>query len=83
MNINKALVEWRKTKDISLANDICSALIEMPEDEDCDVIQSAPSGFRDALIRFENDNHELLLIRQDRMNWKRVSVLEDGDGRDS
>ena len=80
MNINKALVEWRKTKDISLASDICSALIEMLEDEDCDVINSALPERRDATIGFENDNHEMLLIRQDRMNWKRMSVLEDGDG---
>ena len=79
MNINKALVKWRKTKDISLASDICSALIEMLEDEDCDVISSAPSEQRDALVRLENDNHEMLLIRQNRMNWKRVSVLEDKD----
>lgn len=79
MNINKALVEWRKTKDISLASDICSALIEMLEDEDCEVINSAPSEYRDALVRLENDKHELLIIRADRMNWKRVSVLEDGD----
>ena len=79
MNINKALVKWRKTKDISLASDICSTLIEMLEDEDCVVISSAPSGHRDALVRLENDNHEMLLIRQNRMNWKRVSVLEDKD----
>lgn len=79
MNINKALVKWRKTKDISLASDICSTLIEMLEDEDCDVISSAPSEQRDALVRLENDNHEMLLIRQNRMNWKRVSVLEDKD----
>lgn len=79
MNINKALVEWRKTKDISLASDICLALIEMLEDEDCDVINSAQLERRDATVRFENDNHEMLLIRQDRMNWKRISVLEDKD----
>lgn len=83
MNINKALVEWRKTKDISLASDICSALIEMLEDEDCDVINSAQLERRDATVRFENENHELLLIKQDRMNWTRMSVLEDGNGRDS
>ena len=78
MNINKALVEWRKTNDISLASDICSALIEMLEDEDCDVIKSAQLG-DDATVRFENDNHEMLLIRQDMRAWRRVSVLEDGD----
>lgn len=79
MNINKALSEWRMTKDISLASDICSALIEMLEDEDCEVINSALHERRDATVCFENDNHEMLLIKQDRANWKRMSVLEDKD----
>lgn len=81
MKINKALVEWRKTKDISLASDICSALIEMLEDEDCEVINYASYKRRDVTIRFENDTHELLLIKQDRMNHARMSVLEEDNGQ--
>lgn len=79
MNINKALVEWRKAKDISLASDICSALIEMLEDENCEALNSASLERREATVSFVSDNHEMLLIRQDMMNFEHVSVLEDKD----
>lgn len=78
MNINKALVEWRKTKDISLASDICSALIEMLEDEDCNVSNLASFKRREASSSFVSHNHGLLLIRQS-INGLRMSVLEDKD----
>ena len=81
MNINKALAEWKRTKSLSLANDICQALVEMLEDEDSEVINHAPAEPEVAYITFENDNNEILLLKVDRQrNYQRLGVLEQRYG---
>lgn len=82
MNINKQLARWRKTKNIGIANDICSALVEMLEDEDSEVINHALVKPQIAYITFENDDNEFMLVKVNRAdNFKRMKVLEEENGK--
>jgi hypothetical protein len=81
MNINKALAKWRKTKDISLASDICSALIEMLEDDKSVAVHRQAENCK-VEIAFESVKHQFLLVKIDEMcGFERRSVLEDKDER--
>lgn len=79
MNINKALVEWHKTKDISLASDICSALIEMLEDDKSVAVHRQAENYK-VEIAFESVEHQFLLVKIDEMGgFERMNALEDKD----
>lgn len=79
MNINKSLSEWRKTKSLSLASEICEALVEMLED-DTSVVKHQQTKDRGVEAAFENEKHSFLLVKlDDYNNFKRLSVLENED----